>query len=681
MTSASLSDQIKATTRLERELLVPFLRSALKYYEESWQEIGDDTGLFGEYDPSMFNMRSLQFSSPVIEYVVRPHAQILVALAAVIQGDNGPGTEEEERSRRIHMLNCGVRWMCRTHLTGDLDVETFLSRRRWGENWNSSLWASALAMTCQFAEAALDPDLQEAVRLVVAFEANRFVETLPPNGRRGDSKAEETVKDAMVIAWAMAMMPDHPAWAEWEHTFKTYALNVASTAYDHGDFSDLDGHAVNSYITTVTMHPDFTLESHGFFHPDFLTYTQWLTAASLAFQVSDREPPAYLLRHAHDRAAEHFMNCCISNGYPWPIGGQDWPLWILKPYSFAYSMARGDRIALKTLLHLLSLLADFQEKSGDGRFIPGLPKTRGGWGLSYESQIGFELALLYFTKFPDDLIVPSAGRFEKAQEATEIFPYVQTMIGRNGKVLRSFTWNNLLGLPCGFVVPQSKPFLVGGVPDSLVGKLELNGVKAVPKVLHHQETVRDGFETSGEMLYLDPYGTKLLAREMRVYTWSEDGILLFDRLTALCDLTVESEEACPLYIVNDDITNNAINIVSGSLEESYTNPSDQDGDHVMPNEWVVTEDLLLYQLFWGMEKGILYHKSSDRAQPPYWKNARMDRIFIRGPRGKFEGGQVIREFGLYVGLGKGPRRFKVNGEPGRFFKGLILIDNRNTFAL
>jgi hypothetical protein len=328
------------------------------------------------------------------------------------------------------------------------------------------------------------------------------------------------------------------------------------------------------------------------------------------------------------------------------------------------------------------LLAEFQSGSEEGRFIPGMPSTQGGWGLLFESQIGFELALLYLTPFGDDFTIPIPGRFERALDANEKFSYVQTMVRRNGKTLRTFTWNNLLGLPTASVVPQGLPMLVGIATDSLIGKLKLRDTKLIAEVKHHQEEIfREGFETSGIITYKSREGVLLLSRELRVFTWDNEGMLLFDRLTTHQSIDLEWEEAAPLYIVNDEITGNRINIVSGSLEETILGPGEKKQNIVLPNQWVVIEDNILYQVFWGMEKGLVYRDETERKEPSYWKNLRMDKVFIRPNPGKYEADQVVRQYGLYVGLGKGRRWFKINGKAGKFFKGLILIEGKNTLAL
>src|SRR5512133_3053606 len=146
MTSASLSDQWKEASRLEKPLLLRFLERSFTHYEKCWTPAGEGCGYFGELDPEIFNMGDVGFSSPVIEYVIRPHLQILVCAAVLIRAARERQISAENEPRYLRYLREGLHWACRTHLTGDLDVPAFLRRKRWGENWNSSLWASALAM-------------------------------------------------------------------------------------------------------------------------------------------------------------------------------------------------------------------------------------------------------------------------------------------------------------------------------------------------------------------------------------------------------------------------------------------------------------------------------------------------------------------------------------------------------
>ena len=75
---------IQFNENFEPVKILQLLSRSLPYYLKSFQEIDDETGLFGNTDPDTFNMREVGSSSPVIEYVVRPHINILCILSAYI---------------------------------------------------------------------------------------------------------------------------------------------------------------------------------------------------------------------------------------------------------------------------------------------------------------------------------------------------------------------------------------------------------------------------------------------------------------------------------------------------------------------------------------------------------------------------------------------------------------------
>ena len=230
--------------KVESEQVLQLLTLALPYYQRSWHSIDEETGLFGTVDPQSFNMRKVGSSSPVIEYVVRPHVQILAILAALHHRDFFPVTIAVSKEDVERMLRQGIKWACDTHLTGTTDVEPFLARRRWGENWRSSLWAASLAMAAFLARSVLDLKLMERVLAVLASEADRFIDVMPPSGCEIDTKVEENAQDAMLLAWAINMLPHHPHTAKWEKSLRRWAMNIATSVHDGADHSEYLGRSV-----------------------------------------------------------------------------------------------------------------------------------------------------------------------------------------------------------------------------------------------------------------------------------------------------------------------------------------------------------------------------------------------------------------------------------------------------
>ena len=121
--------------KLEPEKILELCATSLPYYLNSWHDDAGGTGIFGAIDPQSFNMRKVGSSSPVIEYVIRPHVQILCILAVHIYRDYFPDSLGVSKQDVIARFKSGLHWACDTHLTGLRDIDLFLERKRWGENW------------------------------------------------------------------------------------------------------------------------------------------------------------------------------------------------------------------------------------------------------------------------------------------------------------------------------------------------------------------------------------------------------------------------------------------------------------------------------------------------------------------------------------------------------------------
>ena len=70
------------TDKIEPRKILRLLSRSVPYYLKSWHDLDESRGIFGSTDPQNFNMRSVRSSSPVIEYVIRPHLNVLCLLAA-----------------------------------------------------------------------------------------------------------------------------------------------------------------------------------------------------------------------------------------------------------------------------------------------------------------------------------------------------------------------------------------------------------------------------------------------------------------------------------------------------------------------------------------------------------------------------------------------------------------------
>ena len=168
----------------------------------------------------------------------------------------------------------------------------------------------------------------------------------------------------------------------------------------------------------------------------------------------------------------------------------------------------------------------------------------------------------------------------------------------------------------------------------------------------------------GRIFYFDSNGEKLLRRDLRVVTWGDDGMVVFDRIVAEADVALEEQYLSPIYIVNDFWTGNQINFTSGSLHELITPRTTRFKEISCPAFWASIESRLLFQFLYGRTKGLVYQPSPARNSPPYWKNCKLDTLAVRVDEQEVPIGGVVYEVGYFLGAGKSPRPFKCTGQAG-----------------
>ncbi len=674
---------IQFSEKLQNTEILQLLSRSLPYYLQTWHPQDDTVGLFGSTDPRTYNMRKVGSSSPVIEYVVRPHLQILCILGSYIHQNALAAFSDTSPQETMALFSSGIRWACETHLVGSRDVESFLERKRWGENWRSGLWASLLAIAGYLGASALDGDLLEKIRAVLAFEADRFLGVSPPSGCEIDTKIEENAQDAMVLAWAINTIPDHPHAAEWEKTLSVWALNIASTIQDKADHSACSGRAVSHWVTTQTLFPDLTAENHGFFHPEILSYSAFVVLAKAAYALHQKPAPAILRRATHQRTFDTLLRFVLPNGLIYAPAANDLPMFIPRPLALAWGLWNSDPRAISMTIRLLSWIDEKDTVSKEqGPWVFGFNGDGEGWELLFQSQVGFELAMLAVLPFPEEQRFYSSGQIESAVDTNKIYPFVQICYRRNTRTTRSVAWKALGKHPAIGLSVHAYPELTAPFKASLLGIPSVGtSVKYAEVAFHEERSHRDGFDTIGRILYYGASRELLLRRDLRVLTWSDDGLLIFDRIFSEQSLIFDEQYLSPLYIVNDEWTGNKASFCSGSLAETIRSTDVHRRAMSCPAFWASIEGAVLYQFVWGRTKGLAYVPGNRRNAPRYWSNCRLDMLGVHVDNHTCTAGETLYEVGIFLGNGKSPRPFKSAGVAGDFFRGLVIMDGKNTVGL
>ena len=103
------------------------------------------------------------------------------------------------------------------------------------------MWTGTLTFGAWLIWDDLDSELRQGVERVVASEADRFLQSKPPGGRWGDTKAEETGWNMICLAVAANMFPAHPHAAAWNEKAIEYMMNTLSVPQDALETRMVDG--------------------------------------------------------------------------------------------------------------------------------------------------------------------------------------------------------------------------------------------------------------------------------------------------------------------------------------------------------------------------------------------------------------------------------------------------------
>lgn len=240
-----------------------------------------------------------------------------------------------------------LRYLTASHVTGP---STCVNGKKWGDMWQSAMWARAAGAGAWAMWDDLDRDIQLAAARMIEHEADRFLSQTPKSSINRDTGAEENAWNALILSLATNMMPRHPRTNAWARAAKTYMYNVFSVPADADDTSlGDDGQAINTWVTTVNAHADFTVENHGLVHMGYQkTSIAQLLENAVHYLTVGSQPPAACRHHVSD-ATELLYQCAGWDGSPAYFGGNDWKIVHTQPTDLpiyaVLSILAGDRRA------------------------------------------------------------------------------------------------------------------------------------------------------------------------------------------------------------------------------------------------------------------------------------------------------------------------------------------------
>ncbi len=225
----------------------------------------------------------------------------------------------------------------------------------WGNRWASSITLSHLMKGVLRVERVSPADspiaarvatLRDRVAQLAGEEADQKLTDDTPyrpyvSVGTGDSKAEENAWEAVFLAWAACLYPDHPHAAAWDEKARLLASLSIVRESDGAFFKGMQ---------VVTVREDFTLENHGLSpNPYYAAATvMLLRMGALAYRMTGRDIPSEFDRNVEGLYRKYRTYCFRDETGRWvwnlpsdPSGDPAlWPLPGLDDDEFARSLVR-----------------------------------------------------------------------------------------------------------------------------------------------------------------------------------------------------------------------------------------------------------------------------------------------------------------------------------------------------
>lgn len=416
-----------------------------------------------------------------------------------------------------------LRYLAATHKTGTLKTD---DGKAWGNAWQSAHWAYAFGTAAWWSWNGLPADLQASVRQVVAHEADRIAKTPPPYNLRFDSKSEENAWNSQILSIAAILLADDPRRPGWEKALETWAFSAYCRPADQQPGANI--------------FDDYTLENHGFVHPDYMG--AWIMNAgnALDYRYTGRKPlPAFThnLPGVYD-AQKWFL--LPDAGYCYP-NGQDWALFRNADWIACHATALVEFQDLEALVHLrrgMETAEKMQARNADGAiYAPGE-----NYFASSQPHLGFWLAQAWLVLHAADRELATPADVDRT--GVKYFADGKIILRRTPAAIHSVAWGTTVMAE---VMPIAQDHILS--PDSRngVGRITVAG-KVLPVELKSVEVkpAADGFTVTMAVQHGDAIRADL------VFTSRPDGKFQIDEtLTALKEVTTDSIETLSFGILNN----------------------------------------------------------------------------------------------------------------------------------
>ena len=236
------------------------------------------------------------------EYQIRPASEQAYALAVSIATSaydpSATGSPLDEAIAKATKLITSVAVAHRVNTDGG-----------WGGGWQTALWTNYAATAGWLMWEHLSREDQGSVQRMLEYEADRLIDFVVPYYRNqagktthslGDSKAEENAWNAMGLATAITMMPDHPNGNRWTAKYFELTLSALASPDDLGSEKVVNGIRLSATLAGSNLESNGMVVNHGYANSDYVVaaISQNALMPALAFTLAGKSVPRSALHNA-----------------------------------------------------------------------------------------------------------------------------------------------------------------------------------------------------------------------------------------------------------------------------------------------------------------------------------------------------------------------------------------------
>jgi hypothetical protein len=474
------------------------------------------------------------------EHHIRPNTSMIEGMAFLYRF--GPYDEKITGISRADLLKKVLLPMMRycliTHKTGDRVTS---DGRAWGDAWQSAHWAQMLGSAAWWIWDDLPEDMQAQVRQLVAHEADRFVDADPPHNLRNDTKAEENAWNSQIMAVATVLMPDDPRRPAWDKGFQRWALSAYLRPADKQSQVLVDGRPVAEQYTGANILDDFTLENHGFVHPDYMTTFATTLGCTLRYRMTGRREPDSLQYNAAGIYENLKWFTLPDGGFVYP-NGQDWELFRNPGWIYAHvlmSVFTNDPDAWQLAKNSLVTLEKMQNRNGSGDIQRDdefeFPSSR----VSLFRSLAHTWLALELAQEIDDAPRERIGVLRL--DAGKV------VLHRTPHAVNSFSWGSKSMAMC---VPLRLDRIVSPDQRSGIGRIWIEGSDTPLQVRTIDAQVKSDSQSFSADMVVE-HGEKLIRAEIHVASDPPGVFTLRERLVATANVTTQEIATGLVGILNN----------------------------------------------------------------------------------------------------------------------------------